>query len=199
MKNKSFRLAFRCPAREDSRLLAGSLAPFLEPGMLLSLEGSLGAGKTAFVEDLAGGAGFAPGTVSSPTFTIVQEYRSEEALYPIFHFDVYRLEDAKEFYAAGLEEYFTAGGVCLMEWAERVEDVLPSERIELTIEAEGPLNEEPLDFSRPLVLPEDRRSRLFFFETASPREEEALRAWRHAPGFPEDLLIREAAEGAPEA
>ena len=85
------------------------------------MRGDLGAGKTAFTRGVARGLGYT-GRVTSPTYALVNEYNSE---LPLFHFDLYRLSDAEELYDLGLEEYLDRGGVCLMEWSERVEGEVP--------------------------------------------------------------------------
>lgn len=98
--------------------LAGSLAP----GTVLAFTGDLGAGKTAFTRGLALGLGI-PGRVTSPTFTIVNEY--EGGRLPLFHFDMYRLESSDELFDIGWEDYLSRGGICAVEWSEKVSDALP--------------------------------------------------------------------------
>lgn len=98
-----------------------TLAPKLAPGTVLALRGDLGAGKTAFTRGLARGLGYR-GPVTSPTFTIVNEY--EGGRLPLFHFDLYRLESAGELWDIGWEDYLDRGGVCAVEWSERAEELL---------------------------------------------------------------------------
>src|ERR1700678_1503176 len=99
------------------------LGRLLFPGALVALSGPLGAGKTHLVRAIAEGLGIADSrAVTSPTFVLIQEY---DARLPIFHFDAYRLRGAAEFAALGVDEYFAANGVCLIEWADRVTDCLP--------------------------------------------------------------------------
>src|SRR5215472_8776139 len=94
------------------------LAELLFPGAVVALVGPLGAGKTHLVRALAEGLGIADSrVVSSPTFVLIQEY---DARLPIYHFDAYRLKNPAEFANLGIEEYFAAEGVCLIEWADRV-------------------------------------------------------------------------------
>lgn len=182
-------LRFKAESREESRLLAGSLAPFLEPGDVLALQGGLGAGKTAFAADLAEALGFAPELVSSPTFTIVQEYLPEaEETPPIYHFDVYRLADAEAFLELGLDEYFYRGGICILEWAENVREALPEDRLDLSIELAEPLvSEADFDAEGPLVLAEDTRARFYTFKAGGPLSASRLAAWQASAAFPEAL------------
>ncbi len=113
----------------ETELLGQRLAKTLRPGQVLALEGDLGAGKTAFVRGLAAGLGY-PGRVSSPTFTIVNEY--EGGRLPLFHFDLYRLNDPRELDDLGWEDYVDRGGVCAVEWSSNGGDAL-GEVIPVTI------------------------------------------------------------------
>lgn len=109
--------------------MARKLAPILTKGDLISLSGDLGAGKTVFAKGLAAGLGIdAP--VTSPTFTIIKEY---EGKLPLFHFDVYRLASAEELEELGADEYFYGEGVSVVEWGDRVEEILPEERLSIRI------------------------------------------------------------------
>jgi tRNA threonylcarbamoyladenosine biosynthesis protein TsaE len=102
---------------------------------VVGLSGCLGAGKTHLVRAIAEGVGIADSrAVSSPTFVLIQEYR---ARLPIYHFDVYRLRAPAEFAELGVDEYFGAGGVCLVEWADRVTAQLPTERLDVHLEVTG--------------------------------------------------------------
>jgi tRNA threonylcarbamoyladenosine biosynthesis protein TsaE len=106
---------------EDETAAAGrSLAATLSAGSVVLLYGDLGAGKTAFVKGLADGLGASPDDVSSPTFTIMQEYRGGRL--PLFHVDLYRLNDLREIEDLGLDE-IAADGVLAIEWAEKIRDV----------------------------------------------------------------------------
>ena len=105
---------------EETFAVGKRLAEAAAPGDILTLTGDLGVGKTVFVK------GFAE------TFTILCEYKTGRI--PLYHFDVYRIEDEDEMYAVGLDEYLSGDGVCLIEWAERIEDLLPREVKKITIE-----------------------------------------------------------------
>ncbi|HEY5893641.1 MAG TPA: tRNA (adenosine(37)-N6)-threonylcarbamoyltransferase complex ATPase subunit type 1 TsaE [Chthoniobacterales bacterium] len=108
---------------EEMLALGGRLADESRPGDVLALAGTLGAGKTHLVKGFAAAVGFA-GDVTSPTFSLVQEYRGGRL--PIYHIDFYRLESVEEALAAGMEEYLPAAdGISLVEWAERFPEVLP--------------------------------------------------------------------------
>ena len=110
--------------------LGTRLAGVLAPGAVVAYRGGLGMGKTAFTRGLARGLGY-PGRVTSPTFTIVNEY--EGGRLPLFHFDMYRLGSADELFDIGWEDYLDRGGVCAVEWSEQVEDALPPETVFVTL------------------------------------------------------------------
>jgi len=114
----------------DTHALGLRLGALLPDGIVVALNGPLGAGKTRLVQAIAKARGIDPRDVVSPTYTLVQEYRGAK---PIFHFDAYRLVDDDEFINLGPEEYFTAGGATIIEWAEKVQACLPRERLEITI------------------------------------------------------------------
>ena len=101
------------------------------PRQVYTLIGDLGVGKTVFTQGLAKGLGIEE-PVNSPTFTIVQVY--EEGRLPLYHFDVYRIEEPEEMEEIGYEEYFYGQGVCLVEWASLVEEIIPPEAVWITIE-----------------------------------------------------------------
>ena len=119
---------------EETERLGEALAARLRAGDTVALFGGLGMGKTAFVRGLARGLGY-PGRVTSPTFAIVNEYlppRSSGGL-PLFHFDMYRLDSADELFDIGWEDYLARGGVCAVEWSERVAEALPADSIRVSI------------------------------------------------------------------
>ena len=114
----------------ETEALGARLAAALKPGAVVAYQGGLGMGKTAFTRGLASGLGY-PGRVTSPTFTIVNEYEGGQL--PLFHFDMYRLADADALFDIGWEDYLDRGGVCAVEWSEQVADALPSATVYVTI------------------------------------------------------------------
>ena len=102
-----------------------------KPGQIYTLTGDLGVGKTEFTQGVAAGLGITE-PVNSPTFTIIQEY--EDGRLPFYHFDVYRIGDLEEMEEIGYDDYFFGQGICLIEWAELIEEILPEKRIEVIIE-----------------------------------------------------------------
>lgn len=115
---------------EETEELGAALAGRLNAGTVVAFTGDLGAGKTAFVRGIARGLGIS-GRVTSPTFTIVNEY--DEGRLPLFHFDMYRLSSAGELYDIGWEDYLRRGGVCAVEWSEQVADALPEGTVYVTL------------------------------------------------------------------
>ena len=112
------------------------LAALLFPGAVVALVGPLGAGKTHLVRAIAEGLGIHDSrVVTSPTFALIHEYN---ARLPIYHFDAYRLKSEAEFDDLGTQEYYDSGGVCLIEWADRVPGSLPPEHLRITLEPTGP-------------------------------------------------------------
>lgn len=106
---------------EETERLGAKLASSLPAGSIVAFTGDLGAGKTAFVRGMACGLGIEE-RVTSPTFTIVNEYDGGEK--PLFHFDLYRLYDSDELFDIGWEDYLARGGICAVEWSERAEDAM---------------------------------------------------------------------------
>ena len=111
--------------------LGQSIAQKATPGQIYTLNGDLGTGKTVFTQGVAKGLGIEE-PVNSPTFTIVQIY--ESGLLPFYHFDVYRIGDIEEMEEIGYDDYFFGEGICLIEWAELIEELLPPDVIKITIE-----------------------------------------------------------------
>jgi tRNA threonylcarbamoyladenosine biosynthesis protein TsaE len=126
-------VSFSTAATEE---IGRAIAAVLDPGTLVVLEGDLGAGKTALTRGIAVGLGLTS-MVTSPTYTIVSEHISENGGTDMFHFDVYRLHDSDDFIAAGLVEYFYRGGVCVLEWGDKVEDILPENRLRIELRGNG--------------------------------------------------------------
>ena len=116
---------------EDTYEIGKKIGQEAQPGQVICLYGDLGVGKTVFTKGLADGLGITE-PIQSPTFTIVREY--EEGRLPFYHFDVYRIGDIEEMEEIGYDDYFFGKGICLIEWAELIEEILPDDRISITIE-----------------------------------------------------------------
>ena len=121
---------FTSYSSEETMNFASNLASKLNVGDVIVLSGELGAGKTKFTEGFLKYFGL-DNEISSPTFSIVNEYKKDNL--NIYHFDVYRLEDVDEFYAIGGEEYFSSG-ICIIEWGEIIEEALPKNCIRINFE-----------------------------------------------------------------
>ena len=116
---------------EETFALGQKIGRAATPGQVYTLIGDLGVGKTVFTQGVASGLGITE-PVNSPTFTIVQVY--EEGRLPFYHFDVYRIGDIEEMEEIGYDDYFFGEGICLIEWAELIKEILPENRISITIE-----------------------------------------------------------------
>jgi tRNA threonylcarbamoyladenosine biosynthesis protein TsaE len=114
---------------EETISLGAALAKFLRKDDCITLDGDLGAGKTAFVSGIVKGLGYND-YISSPTFTIVNEYIAN---IPVYHFDVYRVNDEEELCAIGFEEYFNRDGIVIIEWSCYIKGLLPKEYLEIQI------------------------------------------------------------------
>ena len=130
---------------EETFALGEKIGRQAKPGQVITLVGDLGVGKTVFTKGLAQGLGITE-PVSSPTFTIVQEYR--DGRLPLYHFDVYRIGDPEEMEEIGYEDYFYGDGVCLIEWADLIEELIPEQAVWVTIEK---VLEEGLDYRRIII------------------------------------------------
>lgn len=113
----------------ETLAIAAEFAATLRPGDVVALTGDLGAGKTVFTRGVAAALGVT-GEVTSPTFTLIQEYRGG---IPLYHMDLYRLNSEREILDIGVEEYFYGDGICLVEWAEKLGGLLPADAIRVTI------------------------------------------------------------------
>ena len=120
---------FKTNSEDETMKLGEKLAKLCAPKDIIVLSGELGAGKTKFTEGFLKYFGL-DDEISSPTFTIVNEYTKNDI--NIYHFDVYRLEDSSEFYEIGGEEYFE-NGICLIEWGELIDDAIPKDHLEIKI------------------------------------------------------------------
>jgi tRNA threonylcarbamoyladenosine biosynthesis protein TsaE len=133
-------LEFDAPSERATSALGNALVRALSAALsagqvVIGLIGPLGAGKTRLVQAVAQAAGFKEGIVASPTFVLVHEYIGP---LPIYHFDAYRLKSESEFSAIGPEEYFSRPGWSFIEWADRVPNCLPTDRLEISIDPSGP-------------------------------------------------------------
>jgi len=127
-------LDFTSRSDADTQRLGTALAAALLPGSVVALMGELGAGKTRLVQAVCEALGIDRTSVTSPTFMLLQEY---EGRLPVYHFDAYRLKDTDEFLELGAEELFEGDGVCLIEWADRIADSLPEDRLTIHIDIVG--------------------------------------------------------------
>ena len=132
---------------EEETMAAGEqYASICEPGDIIGLIGQLGAGKTHFVKGFVRAFGLSSSTVTSPTFTLIQEY---EGTLPIWHFDCYRVKGPKEILEIGAEEYFFDQGICIIEWPEKIQEILPPEtRYVKLVTQEDRSRKITIDFSR---------------------------------------------------
>lgn len=121
---------------EDTRALGKKLGKQLEGGTIIALFGDLGAGKTQLVKGICEGLGLDPDTVTSPTFTLINEYRGGRL--DVYHFDAYRIRKLSEFISLDYEDYFFGNGVTVIEWADRIEDLLPPDAARIRMTHVGP-------------------------------------------------------------
>lgn len=124
-------MEIRTHSEKETFELGKRIANAVNPGMVILFYGDLGAGKTVMTKGIAAGLGIAE-MITSPTFTIMQEY--EGGRMPLYHLDVYRIEDPDEMEEVGLNEYIYGNGLTVIEWAEQIEDILPEDAIKITIE-----------------------------------------------------------------
>lgn len=136
---------------EETQALGRRLGEKLGPGAVVAFTGDLGAGKTAFTRGLAQGLGIGE-RVTSPTFTIVNEY--EGGRLPLFHFDMYRLGSSDELFDIGWEDYLARGGVCAVEWSENVADALEDDAIRVEIRRGADANQRRITLSNAPMLDE---------------------------------------------
>ena len=115
---------------DDTLEIGRSIATWLQPGDIVAFYGELGSGKTYFIKGICEGLKMRD-EVTSPTFTIMNVYEGDVTVY---HFDFYRIDSEDDIYGLGLEDYFYADGICLIEWADRIESFLPKDRIEIRID-----------------------------------------------------------------
>jgi tRNA threonylcarbamoyladenosine biosynthesis protein TsaE len=159
-------LELASPTAEDTRAIGAALAPLLSPGDVIALTGELGAGKTTLVQGIAGALAY-DGAVTSPTFTLVREYRTPTL--PLVHADVYRLDRVQDALDLGLDET-AEDGVLLIEWGDAVDALLPAERLVVELSVPGE------DDARRIAL----RSEGTAWQTRWERLEQAVDGWREA-------------------
>lgn len=109
----------------------------LDQGTVVAFKGDMGAGKTTFIRQLVETLGVDPEEANSPSFSIINEYRSDTTAELIYHFDLYRLDSLEEAFEIGVEDYLDSGALCLIEWPDRIEDILPEDTVRVEI-AEQP-------------------------------------------------------------
>ncbi|MFA5113791.1 MAG: tRNA (adenosine(37)-N6)-threonylcarbamoyltransferase complex ATPase subunit type 1 TsaE [Candidatus Margulisiibacteriota bacterium] len=124
---------FTTKSAEETVELGRRIGAFLLPNEIIALTGNLGAGKTTLIQGIAAGLGVKD-YVTSPTFIIINEYPGR---LPFYHIDLYRLDDVAQVAELGIEEYFANGGVCVIEWAEKLDGLLPAGAEGITIESKG--------------------------------------------------------------
>lgn len=128
---------------EETEKFGIRLGELLKSGDILCLNGDLGAGKTTMTKSIGIGLGVEE-YITSPTFALINEYRGRV---PVYHFDVYRLDNVDELYDLGFDEYFYGKGVCIIEWAEKIEKMIPKDRIVINIKKGNTENERVLHIS----------------------------------------------------
>ena len=131
MKSEREIQVYETNSPDETYEIGKQMAQKAEAGTVFCLDGDLGVGKTVFTQGVAEGLGITE-PVNSPTFTIIQEYESGRM--PFYHFDVYRIGDIEEMEEIGYDDYFYGNGICLIEWANLIEEILPEQIIEITIE-----------------------------------------------------------------
>ena len=136
---------------EETYELGKKIGMEAQPGQIYTLVGDLGVGKTVFTQGVAAGLNISE-PISSPTFTIVQEYESGRM--PFYHFDVYRIGDIEEMEEIGYDDYFFGNGICLIEWADMIEEILPGDRISVRIEKDL---EKGFDYRRIIIEGTEKR------------------------------------------
>jgi tRNA threonylcarbamoyladenosine biosynthesis protein TsaE len=118
-------------SEQETEQIGEAIGRAAEPGTVVALIGDLGTGKTTLTKSIARGLGVTE-TVTSPTFNIIREYKSGRI--PLYHFDVYRIGDPDEMFELGYEEYFYGDGICVVEWADIIEELLPEDTVIIRIE-----------------------------------------------------------------
>ncbi len=136
-------LEIRLNNLEETEEFGTKLGKILKSGDIICLNGDLGAGKTTLTKSIGLGLDVKE-YITSPTFTLINQYRGR---LPVYHFDVYRLENADELYDLGFDEYFYGNGVCIIEWADKIENLLPKERLVLDIKKGKDIDERVINIT----------------------------------------------------
>lgn len=126
-------LSIHVPSLEALPEAARRFVAEMDDATVYAFYGDMGAGKTTFIAELCRALGVDDDDMSSPSFSIINEYRSSSTGELIYHFDLYRLENPEEAYDIGVEDYFDSGALCLLEWPERIADMLPDDTVKVTI------------------------------------------------------------------
>lgn len=121
------------PSIADLDKAAHEFVELMDDATVFAFYGEMGAGKTTFINALSRALGVEDDPTSSPSFAIINEYRSDTTAELIYHFDLYRLENIEEAFDIGVEDYFDCGAVCLLEWPERIADLLPDDTVRVDI------------------------------------------------------------------
>ena len=129
--NKPMEKTLHIASEKETEKLGEKIGQAAKPGMVVALIGDLGTGKTTLTKSIARGLGVTE-TVTSPTFNIIREYKSGRI--PLYHFDVYRIADPDEMFELGYEEYFYGDGICVVEWADIIEELLPEDAVVIHID-----------------------------------------------------------------
>ena len=135
MKMNSCPTEYVSSSPQDTEAFGRRLASRLEPGSVIALSGGLGAGKTCLVKGIAAALGLSE-TITSPTYTIINEYRLKDC--PLYHIDAYRLNGDEDFASTGAGDCFSAAGITIIEWSERIPNSIPPNAINIEIEISGP-------------------------------------------------------------
>ena len=151
LQGKGERMVVETKSAEETYELGKKIGMEALPGQIYTLVGDLGVGKTVFTQGVAAGLNISE-PISSPTFTIVQEYESGRM--PFYHFDVYRIGDIEEMEEIGYDDYFFGNGICLIEWADLIEEILPEDRISVRIEKDL---EKGFDYRRIIIEGKEKR------------------------------------------
>jgi tRNA threonylcarbamoyladenosine biosynthesis protein TsaE len=150
VEQRDGQLVVEVASEAETERLGRAVAGLVVPGTVIGLVGELGAGKTRLVRAVAAALGVDPEEVVSPTFVLIHEYEGD---LPVYHFDAYRLGGPASFEALGVSDYWEAGGVCLVEWADLVAGVMPEGAWRIAIESTGPSSRRfVVDMPAPLAL-----------------------------------------------